>query len=49
MIVRWAEYVARTFEIINAYKNWLWNLYGRNHAGEINVDGKIILKWIIEK
>jgi hypothetical protein len=21
MIVRWAEYVARTFEIINAYKN----------------------------
>jgi hypothetical protein len=30
-------------------KFWLLNLKGRDHSGNLAVDGKIILKWIIGK
>jgi hypothetical protein len=40
----WARCVAR-MEVINAYKI----LDGRNHSGDFDVDGKIILKWIVKR
>jgi hypothetical protein len=28
---------------------WFENLKGRGHSGNVGVDGKIILEWILEK
>jgi hypothetical protein len=31
----------------NTYKFWLENQMGRAYLGELGVDGRIILKWIL--
>lgn len=33
----------------NARTIWVENLKGRNHLGEIDVDGKTILNWVFRK
>jgi hypothetical protein len=33
----------------NTYSNTLKNPEGKNHLGDQDVDGKIILKWILRK
>jgi hypothetical protein len=33
----------------NAYKYWLGSLKGRVYSEDIDVDGRIILKWIVGK
>jgi len=36
-------------ELRNAYKILIGNPEGRDHLGELGVDGRIILKWILKK
>jgi hypothetical protein len=32
-----------------AYKNFVGKFKGRDHLGDLDVEGKIVLKWIIKK
>jgi hypothetical protein len=36
-------------EMRNAYKTFVRNMKERNHLEELDVDGRIILKWILRK
>jgi hypothetical protein len=36
-------------EMRNAYKIWLESLKGRDHSEVLGVDGRIILKWTLDK
>jgi hypothetical protein len=36
-------------ELRNAYKILIGNPEGRDHLGELGVDGRIILKWILKE
>ena len=48
-IMRWAGHVARMWRG-EAYTGLWWgNLRERNHLGDRDVDGKIILRWIFRK
>jgi hypothetical protein len=47
--VRWAGHVALMDEIGNAYNFGLENRKGRYHLEDPDVNGKIILEWILEK
>jgi hypothetical protein len=42
------EYVAR-LALSNAYKFNSKNLKGRDHFGDLEVNGRITLKWILKK
>jgi hypothetical protein len=44
-----AEHVARIGEMRNAFKILVDNLKGRDHLEDLAVDGRIILKWILNK
>jgi hypothetical protein len=46
---RCAEHIARTGETRNAYKILAKNLKGKDYLGDIDVDGRIILKRILRK
>jgi hypothetical protein len=35
--------------MIYAYKVWIGKSEGKNHSGDLGVDGRIILKWILGK
>jgi hypothetical protein len=42
-------HVARIGEINNAYKTWSENLNRRDHLENIGVEGRIILKWFLNR
>jgi hypothetical protein len=42
-------HVARMGETKNAYNILVENLKGRDYSEELNVDGKVILEWILGK
>jgi hypothetical protein len=46
--MRWAGHVACIWEM-NAYKCLVGKLKEADHFGDLDIDGRIILKWIIEK
>jgi len=41
--------VARTEETRNSTKFWFGNLKGRDHLVDLDIDGRIILEWILGK
>jgi hypothetical protein len=45
----WTVYVARIGELKNIYRIVIGNLRGRGHSEELEVDGEIILEWILGK
>jgi hypothetical protein len=47
--VRWVGTVQRMGEVGNACKISRGNLKVRHHMGDLGVDGRIILKWILKK
>jgi len=48
--IRWAEHVTRMEEVRNAYSILIGkNLKGRDHLGDLSVDGPIKVKWILKK
>jgi hypothetical protein len=52
--MRWAGHIARTGKMRNMYVYiyiifWFENLKGRNHSEDFDVDGRIILEWILGK
>jgi len=44
----WAEHVARMEDNINTYRGLLEKPKEGDHLGDVGVDVKIILKWIIQ-
>jgi len=44
--MRWAGHVTRVGERRGF---WWGNLRGKNHLGDPNVDGRIVLKWLFRK
>ena len=47
---RWAGHLARLGERGEAYAGFWWgNVEERNHLGDLDVDGRIILRWIFGK
>jgi hypothetical protein len=47
--MRWIGHIACMGGMRNAYKFWLGNLKGRDHAEDLGIDGRIILDWIFGK
>jgi hypothetical protein len=47
--MRWEGHVVHMGEMKNEYKILVENLNARDHLEDIGVDGRIILKWILEK
>ena len=47
--MRWAGHVARMGEGRGVYRVLVGNLRGRDHWGDPNADGRIILRWIFGK
>jgi hypothetical protein len=47
--MRWAGHVAHVGGVRNSYIILVGNLKGRNHLEGLDVDRKIILKWILWK
>jgi hypothetical protein len=43
------EDIYHVWGVGNACDTWLENLRERDHLGDLTVDGRSILKWIIEK
>jgi hypothetical protein len=48
-IFRWAGHVARLGEERGVHRVLVGNLRERDHWGDPDVDGKIILRWIFRK
>jgi hypothetical protein len=46
--MRWAEHVARTENNINTYTGLVEKAKEGDHLVDVGVDGKIILKWILQ-
>jgi len=44
----WAGHVARMGERIGVYRCWWGNLKERDHLGDPDVDGRIII-WVVRK
>jgi hypothetical protein len=44
----WAEHVARMGEMKHSYKMLVHKPPGK-HLGNIGIDGKVLLKWILKK
>jgi hypothetical protein len=44
--LKWAEHVARMVERRGAYRDLVGKLEGRNHLEDLDIDGRIIFKWI---
>ena len=44
--MRWAEHVARMGEERGVYRVLVGTLEGKNHWGDLGVDGWVILRWI---
>ena len=47
--MRWAGHVARMEEGRGVQKFWWGNLRERDHWGDHDLDGRIILRWILRK
>jgi hypothetical protein len=47
--LRWTGHVARMGERRGVYRVLVGNLWERDHLGEADVNGKIILRWIFRK
>jgi hypothetical protein len=47
--MRWARHVACMGEMRNAYNILVGKLKGRDHLEDTDIDGKIILEWILRK
>jgi len=47
--MRWAGSVARMGETRMLKIFWFEDLKGRNHSEDLDVDGKIILEWVLGK
>jgi hypothetical protein len=47
--MRWAGHVVCMGKIRNAYKILVWKLKGRRNFKDLDVGGRIILKWFLCK
>jgi hypothetical protein len=47
-VMRWTGHIAHMGEI-NACKILVGNLKGRDHSGDLGVDGRTVLEWIVGK
>jgi hypothetical protein len=47
--MRWARHVASVGERRSVHRFWWGNLRVRDHFGDPDVDGRIILRWILRK
>jgi hypothetical protein len=47
--IRWPRNAALMGQMMNAYKILVENLKGRDHSKDMDVDGGIILEWILRK
>ena len=47
--IRWAGHVARMGERRGVYRVFVGKPEGKNHLGDPDVDGRIILRWIYRK
>jgi len=47
--LRWAGHIARIGQRRYVYRVWCGNLKERDHLGDPEVDGRIILRWILWK
>jgi len=45
----WTRHVVRMREVRCAYRILVWKREGKRHLGEIAIDGKADLKWILRK
>jgi hypothetical protein len=45
--MRWAGHVERVGEKRNTCKFWMENLKERDHCEDLDIEGKIILIWIL--
>jgi hypothetical protein len=47
--MKWAGHVVSMGEVRNAYKISIGEYKLIDHLGDISVDGRILLKWILKK
>jgi hypothetical protein len=47
--MKWARYVTRLEDMRNAYKVSIEKLQRRNHYGDLTMDKRILLKWILNR
>jgi hypothetical protein len=47
--IMWTRHVVRMREVRCAYRILVWKREGKRHLGEIAIDGKADLKWILRK
>jgi hypothetical protein len=46
--IRWVEHLARAAYSKGAYRVLMERTEGKNHLEEMDLDGRIILKWILK-
>jgi hypothetical protein len=47
--LRWGGYVAQLKQMRKCTKFWSGNLKRRNYLEDIDIEGKIIFKWLLRK
>jgi len=47
--LRWAGHVVNMEEMRNIYKILIGKPEGKNHLEDLDIDGRIIFEWILEK